>query len=71
MDISDIANRFAFHPATTEEKRADHGTVRQITADAALLLNDIVPDGREKALMMTALETVMFWGNAGIARNNK
>lgn len=71
MDITDIANRFAFHAATTEEKRADHGTVRKITADAALLLNLIVPDGREKALMMTHLEEVMFWGNAGIARAAK
>jgi hypothetical protein len=69
LDVTDIANRFAFHAATTEEKRADHGTVRQITGDAALLLNDVVPEGREKALMMTALETVMFWGNAAIARN--
>lgn len=71
MDVTDIANRFAFHAATTEEKKMAHGSVRTLCSTLALILNDKVPEGREKALMMTHLEEVMFWANAGIARNNK
>lgn len=70
MDQFDIDNRFAFHPATTEEKKAAHGSVRSILWGAANYLNSVVPDGREKSLMMTHLEDAMFWGNAGIARRN-
>lgn len=66
---ADIAHRFAFHAATTEEKRAEHGSVRQILGDAAQDLDARLPDGREKALALTKLEEAMFWANAAIARN--
>ncbi|QFG12548.1 hypothetical protein PBI_TOAKA_48 [Mycobacterium phage Toaka] len=66
----DITHRFAFHAATTEEKKADHGTVRATLADAAHDLDALVPPGREKALAITKLEEAMFWANAAIARAN-
>ena len=69
MDANDIVNRFAFHAATTEEKRNEHGSVRQACWDLADFINAKVPEGREKALAMTKLEEVMFWANAAIARN--
>jgi len=68
MDPRDIANRFAFHAATTEEKRAEHGSVRDGCRRLAEFLNDALPEGREKAVTMTKLEEVMFWGNAALAR---
>jgi hypothetical protein len=68
MDTRDIANRFAFHPATTEEKRNEHGSVRNHCWDLATFLNGKLPEGREKALAITKLEEVMFWANAAIAR---
>lgn len=71
MDITDIANRFAFHAATTEEKRNEHTSVRTHCADLAAFLNDKLPEGREKSTAITKLEEVMFWANAAIARNNK
>lgn len=68
MDPLDIANRFAFHPATTDEKRDAHTSVRQQCRALADALNEQLPEGREKALAITHLEEVMLWGNAALAR---
>lgn len=68
MDEADIRHRFAFHAATTEEKRDAHTSVRQMCCELALELNRKLPEGREKALVVTHLEEVMFWGNAALAR---
>jgi hypothetical protein len=65
----DIEHRFAFHAATTEEKRDEHTSVRQSCRQLADFLNEKLPEGREKALAVTHLEEVMFWGNAAIARS--
>lgn len=65
----DIAHRFAFHAATTVEKKMEHASVRVHCADLAHFIDENVPDGREKALAITKLEEVMFWANAAIARN--
>ena len=32
------------------------------------VVEELCPDGREKALAMTKLEEVMFWGNVALAR---
>lgn len=70
MAKHDIEHRFDFHPATTEEKRNEHTSVREILKNAALKIDKKVPDGREKALAITKLEEAMYWANAAIARNN-
>ena len=64
----DIEHRFAFHAASTEEKRDTHTSVRQHCRRLADTLNEALPDGREKSLAITHLEEVMFWGNAAVAR---
>lgn len=66
----DIHNRFAFHSATTEEKRNEHTSVRVACEELAIKINSSVPDGREKATALTKVEEAMFWANAAIARNN-
>ncbi|WP_280422571.1 DUF7681 family protein [Nocardia carnea] len=71
MSAADIEHRFAFHAATTAEKRAEHGTVREACKVLGLFLDEHLPEGREKALAIEHLEYVMFWGNAGIARNTE
>lgn len=68
MDPLDIEHRFAFHAATTQEKRDEHTSVRQQCRQLADSLNEALPEGREKAVVMTKLEEVMFWANAAIAR---
>ena len=66
---NDIEHRFAFHAATTDEKQLAHGSARGLCRSLAMQLNDLLPDGREKALAITHLEEVMFWANAAIARH--
>jgi hypothetical protein len=68
VNPADIEHRFAFHPATSEEKRDAHTSVRQNCRVLADFLNEKLPEGREKALAITHLEEVMFWGNAALAR---
>lgn len=68
MDPRDIENRFAFHAATDEEKRDAHTSVRQHCRELADFLNEKLPEGREKSVVMTKLEEVMFWANAAVAR---
>jgi hypothetical protein len=68
MDTTDLANRFKFHPATTDEKRDAHTSIRTHCLELAEFLNWNIPDGREKSLAITKLEEVMFWANASLAR---
>jgi hypothetical protein len=69
MYPKDIEHRFAFHAASRQEKRDEHTSARQGCRQLADHLNDLLPEGREKALAITKLEEVMFWANAAIARS--
>lgn len=68
MDKNEINNRFRFHPASTESRQHAHELVRNQCGTLARILNDELPEGREKSTVMTKLEEVMFWANAAIAR---
>ena len=68
MDLTDIANRFDFHPADTPERQKAHENVRHMFKQVALNLNAWLVEGHEKSLAVTRLEEAMFWANASIAR---
>ncbi|MBB5167139.1 hypothetical protein [Mycobacterium sp. AZCC_0083] len=66
----DIQHRFSHH-APSPVKAAVHTQVRRDTLELAVLYDDRIPPGREKALALTNLEQAMFWANAAIARSKK
>jgi hypothetical protein len=68
MESAELANRFVYHPPVGTGKIMAHQAVREGLADMAQRMNDWLPEGREKALVMTKLEEAMFWANAAIAR---
>lgn len=70
MATPDLEHRFAFHPATTDEKRDLHTSMRQACLKAAQAIDEQAPAGREKALAITKLEEAMMWANAAVARTN-
>lgn len=68
MDIAELSNRFRYHPPTTSERITLHGEVRTLVSELAMHLNELLPEGREKSVVMTKLEETMFWANAAVAR---
>jgi hypothetical protein len=64
----DLYNRFSFHPANTADKQLAHQSIRSHCLELAGVLNELLPDGREKSLAITKLEETMMWANASIAR---
>jgi hypothetical protein len=68
MELSDLENRFTYH-APTSAKVVTHEDIRFACLGLANLINDDVPEGREKSLAITHLEEVMMWANAAIARS--
>lgn len=69
--MDDLEKRFAFHPADTELRRNKHEYVRAVMRQVADSMDVSLPEGREKALVLTKLEEAMFWANAAIAREGK
>ncbi len=63
----DLANRFTYH-APKEGQPEQYSLIRAIAHSYATQINEMCPDGREKALALTKLEEVVFWANAAIAR---
>lgn len=69
MLLSDLANRFAYHPPRNDRIQERLGGVRRLCHELALGIEALAPDSREKSLAMTHLEEAMFWANAAIARH--
>lgn len=67
MTPEDIANRFEYH-VPDAARRETHEGIRREVRGLADKLNVLLPEGREKSLVVTHLEEVMFWANAAIAR---
>jgi len=67
MTPEELENRFTYHPPT-QEKVDKHQEVRDMLKYVAQDMDILLPEGREKALVMTKIEEAMFWANAAIAR---
>lgn len=70
MRISDaeVARRFEFHEAATQDVKDAHAEVRRLCGNLAAQFVVNLPPGREAALAITHLEEAMFWANAAVAR---
>lgn len=64
---ADIKNRMGYHPASTDELRQTYEANRTMFIGLALELNAVIPEGREKALMLTHLQDALMWANAAVA----
>jgi hypothetical protein len=69
LSYEELTRLFSFHPAKNEQVAKHHSRIRYSCKELAEIINEIVPEGREKTLAITKLEEVMMWANAGIARN--
>lgn len=68
IGIDELGRRFRSY-VPGEVRAEQHRQVRDLCLKTAEALDALIPDSREKSLVMTRLEEVMFWANAGIARN--
>lgn len=62
-----IENDFTYH-APKPEDISKYEFIRANAKEFAHIIDDEVPEGREKHLALTKLEEAVFWANAGIAR---
>jgi hypothetical protein len=63
-----IENDFVYH-APTEGQPEKYEYIRKSALFLARDLLTMVPEGRELSTALTKLDEVVFWANAGIARN--
>lgn len=69
FSVEDFDNRFSYHPPPYEGVAERHESAREGCRALAEKLARLCPPGRELALAVTALEEVMMWANAAIARD--
>jgi len=62
-----IEKCFTYHRPPAEEL-GNFKRLRSQARELAHLINELVPDGREKATALTRLEEAIMHANAGIAR---
>lgn len=67
MEYKDIEKRFTYHKPK-EDNAYKFVVIREDAKRFANIINELVPESREKSLAMTKLEEVVMWANAGIAR---
>lgn len=67
----ELAHRFQFHPADSQNKKDAHEQVRTVLLEAADKIVELTgPESREQSTAITKLEEAMFWANAAIARGD-
>lgn len=70
MPVSEeqIVDRVTYHaPSAAGVER--HKRLSDATAALMRVIEEVVPEGREKALAFTNIEQAKMWASAGVARN--
>lgn len=68
----EIENRFGFHKGTLEGPNATaprHAALRVRFREFAEMLDEAIPDGREKSLALTALQESSMWTHFAVAKD--
>lgn len=68
MTDLELEHRFTYHPPK-DGQPAMYEAIRDAAFEYAKLINVLVPESREKSTAITKLDEVVFWSNAGIARD--
>ena len=64
----EINDRFHYH-APSEKGIGTHAALSAAYSQLGRMVNDLIPNGREKSLAMTHLEESKMWASAAVARN--
>lgn len=64
-----IENNFKYHSPKNGQPEK-YATIRQKAKELAYLIEQECPDGRERSIAFTNLETAVMWANASIARSD-
>lgn len=67
VDFDGWLDGIGFKPANTTRKQQGHEAARQIVAETGRLLHGLLPAGRDKSLVFTALEDVLMRANRALA----
>jgi hypothetical protein len=68
MPNPQIENNFKYHAPKPGQPEI-YKQIRDRAKELAVLIDEQVPNSREKSLAMTQLEQAVMWANAGVARN--
>lgn len=66
LSHEELEGRFRYHSLTPKQRMAIN-SMRDTTMGLAVILNERLPEGREKSLAMTKLEECAMWANKAIA----
>jgi hypothetical protein len=70
VDVSVLISNFNYRKMS-EKQIEDSQNVRELGVKLALLIDEVIPDSREKSLAITKLEESIMWVNKGISLNAK
>jgi hypothetical protein len=71
LTYDQLAHRFQFHPADSQNTKDAHEKVRDTLLNAADTIVEVTgAPCREQSLAVARLEEAMFWANAAIARGD-
>lgn len=66
LSHEELEERFRYHSLTPQQRMAINA-VRDTTMGLAVILNQRLPESREKSLAMTKLEECAMWANKAVA----
>jgi hypothetical protein len=67
VDEEELAIRFTYHPPRNGQVDR-YQEIREAGRQMAMFILETTPESREQSLALTALDEVVMWANAAIAR---